>query len=59
MSSPIKPLPIPAAEIRAIAERYPTPFHLYDEEGIRANARRLNRAFAWNPAFQNYFAVKA
>ena len=54
-----KPLPVPAEEIRAIAERYPTPFHLYDEAGIRANARRLNRAFAWNPAFQNYFAVKA
>ncbi len=59
MSSPIKTLPIPAAEIRAIAERYPTPFHLYDEAGIRANARRLNRAFAWNPDFQNFFAIKA
>jgi diaminopimelate decarboxylase len=54
-----KPLPISAAEIAAIAERYPTPFHLYDEAGIRANARRLNAAFAWNPAFQNFFAVKA
>ncbi len=59
MTPTIKPLPVPADEIRAIAERYPTPFHLYDEGGIRQNARRLNRAFAWNPGFQNYFAVKA
>ena len=59
MPSENKPLPVPAAEIAAITERYPTPFHLYDEAGIRANARRLNAAFAWNPAFQNYFAVKA
>lgn len=37
----------------------PTPFHLYDEAGIRANARRLNQAFAWNKGFKEYFAVKA
>ena len=37
----------------------PTPFHLYDEKGIRANARRLKAAFAWNPGFKEYFAVKA
>ena len=42
-----------------IAARYPTPFHIYDERGIRDNARRLYRAFAWNPGFQEYFAVKA
>ena len=42
-----------------IAARYPTPFHIYDERGIRANARRLYRAFAWNPGFREYFAVKA
>jgi diaminopimelate decarboxylase len=59
MSLEPKPLPIPAAEIAVLAERYPTPFHLYDEAGIRENARRLNAAFAWNPAFQNFFAVKA
>lgn len=59
MSCKTKPLPIPADEIRAAAERYPTPFHIYDEEGIRANARRLNRAFAWSPGFRNFFAVKA
>ena len=59
MSCKTKPLPIPADAIRAAAERYPTPFHIYDEEGIRANARRLNRAFAWSPGFRNFFAVKA
>ena len=42
-----------------IAERYPTPFHLYDEAGIRANARAVAEAFSWNPGFREYFAVKA
>ena len=37
----------------------PTPFHLYDEKGIRENARRVNEAFAWNKGFKEYFAVKA
>jgi len=41
------------------AAQFPTPFHLYDEEGIRENARLLNRAFAWCPDFREYFAVKA
>ena len=41
------------------AERFPTPFHLYDELGIRENARLLNRAFAWCEDFREYFAVKA
>ena len=45
--------------LRAIAAEYPTPFHLYDEAGIRANARRLKAAFAWNPGFREFFAVKA
>jgi diaminopimelate decarboxylase len=54
-----KPLPIDAAVIRRIADQYPTPFHLYDERGIRANARRLNAAFAWCENFREYFAVKA
>ena len=42
-----------------ICQRYPTPFHLYDEQGIRGAARALNAAFAWNPGFREYFAVKA
>ena len=41
------------------AKRFPTPFHLYDEAGIRARARALNAAFGWNPDFREYFAVKA
>ena len=46
-------------QLEAIANQYPTPFYLYDEQGIRENARRLNAAFAWNPGFKEYFAVKA
>ena len=45
-----------AQKIRA---QIPTPFHIYDEAGIRANARALHAAFAWNPGFKEYFAVKA
>ena len=46
-------------QIEAMVQEYPTPFHLYDEKGIRENARRLKAAFAWNPGFKEYFAVKA
>ena len=46
-------------QLRNMTEQYPTPFHLYDEKGIRENARRLKQAFAWNPGFKEYFAVKA
>ena len=46
-------------QLDAIAARYPTPFYLYDERGIRENTRRLKAAFAWNPGFREYFAVKA
>ena len=46
-------------QLDAIAARYPTPFYLYDERGIRENVRRLKAAFAWNPGFREYFAVKA
>ena len=47
------------AQLEEITARYPTPFHLYDETGMRRNARQLNRAFAWAPSFREYFAVKA
>jgi germination protein M len=46
-------------QLKKITEKYPTPFHLYDEKGIRENARRLYEAFSWNPGFKEYFAVKA
>jgi len=44
---------------REITAQIPTPFHLYDEAGIRANARALKKAFAWNKGFKEFFAVKA
>lgn len=46
-------------QLQGITEQFPTPFHLYDEKGIRENARRLKDAFAWNAGFKEYFAVKA
>lgn len=46
-------------ELEKMAEQYPTPFYLYDEKGIRENARRLKEAFSWNKGFKEYFAVKA
>ncbi len=46
-------------QLEAICQTYPTPFHIYDEAGIRATARAVNRAFAWNEGFREYFAVKA
>ncbi len=42
-----------------IAKEIPTPFHIYDEKGIRENARKLKEAFSWNKGFREYFAVKA
>ena len=47
------------AQAQEIKQNYPTPFHIYDERGIRENARALKAAFAWNPGFKEYFAVKA
>ena len=46
-------------QLQGIVREHPTPFHLYDERGIRETARALRRAFAWNPGFREYFAVKA
>lgn len=46
-------------QLEKIAAEYPTPFHLYDEKGIRETARALNQAFSWNKGFREYFAVKA
>ena len=47
------------AQLDEMIERYPTPFHLYDERGIRETARSLYAAFNWNKGFKEYFAVKA
>ncbi len=46
-------------QIEEIAKTYPTPFYLYDERGIRENARAVGEAFSWNQGFKEYFAVKA
>ena len=46
-------------QIEEIVKQYPTPFHIYDEKGMRENAKALKEAFAWNPGFKEYFAVKA
>jgi diaminopimelate decarboxylase len=54
-----KQLPLPGNRLEALTEQYETPFHLYDEAGIRENVRRLKAAFAWNPGFREFFAVKA
>ncbi|MPL97785.1 Diaminopimelate decarboxylase [bioreactor metagenome] len=47
------------AQLEALSEKYPTPFYLYDEKGIRENARKLLAAFSWNSGYKEYFAVKA
>ena len=46
-------------QLQEIVKQYPTPFHLYDERGIRENVRKLRQAFAWNRGFREFFAVKA
>ena len=46
-------------QVQEMVKKYPTPFHLYDEKGIRENARQLKKAFAWNKGFKEFFAVKA
>ena len=46
-------------KIEEIAQKYPTPFHIYDEKGIRENAAKVKQAFAWNKGFKEFFAVKA
>ena len=46
-------------QLEAICAQYPTPFHIYDEAGIRKNALLLKEAFSWSPGCREYFAVKA
>lgn len=54
-----KKFPLSLDQLQELAGACPTPFHIYDEKGIVENARRLKQAFAWNPGFQEFFAVKA
>ncbi|MBS3083162.1 diaminopimelate decarboxylase [Candidatus Pacearchaeota archaeon] len=56
---PPKTLPFTNEQLERILEEHPTPFHIYDEAGIRESARALNKAFDWDIGYKNYFAVKA
>jgi diaminopimelate decarboxylase len=54
-----KKLPFTKEVLEKIIEKYPTPFHIYDEKGIRSYAKRFVKAFAWNEGFKEYYAIKA
>lgn len=54
-----KKVPFTKKTVETIAQRVPTPFHIYDEKAIRANAKAMKDAFSWAPGFKNYYAVKA
>jgi len=54
-----KTVPLSREQLEDIASRFPTPFHIYDENAIRKNARHLLKTFSWIPGFKEYFAVKA
>lgn len=56
---PEKRLPFSKKQLQDIMEKYPTPFHIYDEKAIRKNARNFKKAFSWNKGFKEFFAVKA
>ena len=45
-------------QVKEIEKTYPTPFHIYDEKGIRENAKRVKEAFSWKPGFREYFAIR-
>jgi len=54
-----KQLPFSKQQIEKIIEQYPTPFHIYDEKGIREYARKFIKAFSWNPGFKEFYAIKS
>jgi diaminopimelate decarboxylase len=54
-----KKLPFSQEEIEKIVSEYPTPFHIYDEAGMRENYRAMKAAFSWNHGYRNFYAVKA
>ena len=54
-----KKLPFTKEALEKIIEKYPTPFHIYDEKGMRSYAKRFVKAFAWNEGFKEYYAIKA
>jgi len=54
-----KQIPFSKSQLEKIIEQYPTPFHIYDEKGIREYARKFTKAFSWNPGFKEYYAIKS
>ena len=54
-----KRLPFTKEEFAAIAQKYPTPFHIYDEKGMREFARKFVKTFSWNPGFKEFYAIKS
>ena len=54
-----KKLPFTKETLEKIIEKYPTPFHIYDEKGMRSYAKRFVKAFSWNVGFKEYYAIKA
>ena len=54
-----KQLPFTKQQIEKIIEHYPTPFHIYDEKGIREYARKFMKAFSWDPGFKEFYAIKS
>jgi diaminopimelate decarboxylase len=55
----VRNLPFNKDKLEEIIRKYPTPFHIYDEKGIREFARKFNASFSWNQGFKEYFAIKA
>lgn len=55
----VKSLPFDKAKLEEIISQFPTPFHIYDEKGIRDYARKFNQAFSWNEGYREYYAIKA
>src|ERR1041385_416297 len=55
----MKKVPFTKQQIEKIIQVYPTPFHIYDENAIKENARHLIKTFSWNKGFKEFFAVKA
>ncbi|MDD4075919.1 MAG: diaminopimelate decarboxylase [Eubacteriales bacterium] len=55
----MKNLPFSKDTLMRITDAFPTPFHLYDEEALRARVRALRQAFQWNEGYREYYAVKA
>jgi diaminopimelate decarboxylase len=54
-----KYIPFSKSQLEKIIEQYPTPFHIYDEKGIREFARNFTKTFSWNTGFKEFYAIKS